>query len=161
MKVQLATKLGVMALLTSLLTAARPSLSVDCACHKPEKGDHTRYGGNVSVVVPLEKSYRDLHGTVQMVDGRVLENALVENFDNPDYLLKTTPQNNLKQPQQKRLAACVTGPDGKFCFRHLPSGTYELRSSMKSGWNVTHVHVTVDKRSGESEEIAVRMSLGT
>ena len=136
-------------------------MSVDCACHKPEKGDTTRYGGNMMIIVPLEKSYRELRGTVKLSEGEVLENALVEIFDNADYLIRETNGHLEPAPHQTRLAACVTGPDGKFCFRHLPSGTYELRSSIKNGWNVTHIHVTVDKRSGENEEIAVSMSLGT
>jgi Carboxypeptidase regulatory-like domain len=157
MQVQLALKLGAIALLTSLLTAA-PSMSVDCACHKPEKGDKTRLGANMMIVVPMEKTYRELRGTVQMSDGRALENALVEILDNADYLLRSGP---LKQPRQTRLAKCVTGPDGKFCFRHLPSGTYELRSSIDTGWNVTHVRVTVNKRFGAPEEFAVVMTLGT
>jgi protocatechuate 3,4-dioxygenase beta subunit len=149
-------KLGAIALVTSLLTAA-PTMSVDCACRKPERGDRTRPGANMIIVVPMKKNYRELRGTVQMSDGRLLENALVEIFDNANYLLQSGP---LKQPRQTRLAECVTGPDGKFCFRHLPSGTYELRSSIDAGWNVTHVHVTVNKPSGASEEFAVVMTLG-
>jgi protocatechuate 3,4-dioxygenase beta subunit len=156
MQRRFALRLGATALATALLTAA-PAMSTDCTCHKPEKGDKTRRGANIMVVVPMEKSFRELRGTVQMPDGRVLENALVEIFDNADYLLQSGP---LKQPHQTRLAKCVTGSDGKFCFRHLPSGTYELRSSIDTGWNVTHVHVTVDKRSGASEEFTVVMSLG-
>ena len=152
-------KVGAIALATSLL-APMSSMPVDCTCHKPAKGDKTRYGGNMMIVVPVEKTYRELHGTVQMNDDQVLENALVEIFDNPDYLLNSNP-NAVKQPRQTRLAACVTGPDGKFCFRHLPTGKYELRSSIRNGWNVTHVIVAVNKRSGENEEIVVKMSLGT
>ena len=142
------------------LVAAPPTMSVECACHKPEKGDKTRYGGNMTVVVPMDKTYGELHGTVQMNDGRILENALVEIFDNADYLLDSNPSAH-KHSRQTRLAACVTGPDGKFCFRHLPSGKYELRSSIGNGWSVTHVVVAVKKGSRDNEEIAVEMSLGT
>jgi protocatechuate 3,4-dioxygenase beta subunit len=160
MQIQLPTKLGTVALAACLLTAA-PSLSVDCACHKPEKGDSTRPGGNMMIVVPLDKTYRDLRGTVQMSDGRVLENALVEIFDNADYLIHETDGHLEQAPHQTRLAACVTGADGKFSFRDLPSGTYELRSSIKAGWNVTHIHVTVNKHSGENGSVVVHMSVGT
>jgi hypothetical protein len=160
MQGQLALKLGAAALVACFLTAA-PSMSVDCACRKPEKGDQTRWGGNMMIVVPLDKSYRELRGTVTMFEGEVVENALVEIFDNADYLIHETDGHLQQAPHQTRLAACVTGPDGKFCFRDLPSGTYELRSSIKAGWNVTHVHVTVNKRSGENKPIVVHMSIGT
>jgi hypothetical protein len=145
----------VTALAAGLLTATA-TMSNDCTCHKPEKGDTTRYGGNMMIVFPMEKPFRELRGTVQM-NGELIENALVEIFDNADYLLESGPHEYL---QQKRLAACVTSSDGKFCFRHLPSGTYELRSSMRAGVNVTHLHVKVDKRSGADKKIIVKMENG-
>jgi carboxypeptidase family protein len=148
--------IGFVILMISLM-AGTSAVSDDCACRKPKKSDTTRWGGNQTIVVPLEKSYRELRGTVEMPDGRVLENALVEIFDNAEYLLRE----NRERPQQTRLAACVTGPDGKFGFRHLPAGTYELRSSIGNGWDVTHVHVKVDQRTGVSEKIRMKMYLGT
>lgn len=61
----------------------------------------------------------------------------------------------------RRLAACVTSEDGKFCFRHLRPGKYELRTSSKPGVNVTHVYVVVDKKAGQTKDLIARMSLGT
>jgi Carboxypeptidase regulatory-like domain len=135
-----------------------PSLFGDCKCHHPEKGDSTRPGGNMFIVQQEEKPYRKLEGRVELHEDRPLEEVLVEVFDQPEYLLKNggnAPNN------QKRLASCVTSEDGKFCFRHLPPGKYELRASSNAGVNVTHVYVVVDKRAGQTKELVVGMSVGT
>lgn len=138
-----------------------PSLLGDCKCHRPEKGETTHWGGNEVIVVVEEKSYSKLQGTVEMSDGRPLEDALIEIFDHPDYLLDGSASSFKDRPEQKRLAVCRTAADGKFCFRGLPSGKYELRSSIGSGWNVTRVHVVVDKRAGRRKSIHVNMRVGT
>jgi hypothetical protein len=135
-----------------------PSLFGDCKCHHPEKGDSTRPGANMFIVQQEEKPYRKLEGRVELHEDRPLEEALVEVFDQPEYLLK----NGGNAPNsQKRLASCVTSEDSKFCFRHLPPGKYELRASSKAGVNVTHVYVVVDKRAGQTKELVVGMSVGT
>jgi hypothetical protein len=147
------------ALFASLLVA--PSVLGDCKCGTPDKGETTRWGGNQMIVVKEESSFRKLEGRVQMSDDRTLENALVEVFDHPGYLLDTSDSRSEGPPEQKRLAACRTGKDGKFCFRNLPAGKYELRSSLGSGWNVTHVYVVLDKHSKRDEKLNVLMLLGT
>ena len=144
-----------------LFMAVTPSLSGDCKCHRPDKGETTHWGGNQVVVFVEEKSYRELQGKVEMFDGRPVENALVEVFDHPDYLLDRSASNFKEPPEQKRLGVCRTASDGKFCFRGLRSGKYELRSSFGSGWNVTHVHVALDRKAGQHKGIQVEMSLGT
>ena len=145
-----------LALLACALVA--PVLLGNCECHHPEKGDSTRPGANMFIVQQEEKPYRKLEGRVELYEDRPLEEVLVEVFDQPEYLLKNggnAPNN------QKRLASCVTSEGGKFCFRHLPPGKYELRASSKAGVNVTHVYVVVDKRAGQTKELVVGMSVGT
>jgi protocatechuate 3,4-dioxygenase beta subunit len=137
-----------------------PIVLGDCTCHAPDKTDSTRWGGNEMVVMVEERSYRELRGKIQTQDSRTVEGALVEVFDKPEYLLSTGP-NPSHSPEQKRLAACRTTADGKFCFRNLPSGTYELRSSVSTGWNVTHIHIVLDKQAGQNKAIVVTMRVGT
>lgn len=149
------TKPVVFFLLSAFLA---PSILGDCKCHHPEKGDTTRQGANQFVIYVEKESYRQLEGTVETNYDRAIENALVEVFDHPDYLLDENPLKN--HPDQKRLAACRTAVDGKFCFRALPSGKYELRSSLDGGWNTTHIYVVVDKRSHQTKKIKVVMSVG-
>jgi protocatechuate 3,4-dioxygenase beta subunit len=110
-------------------------------------------------VVVEAKAYRRLQGRVVRL-GEPVEDALVEIFDKPEYLL-SPGSDSQDRPKQERLAACRTSADGKFCFRDLPSGTYELRSSFGSGWDVTHLHVMLDKKSGQNKPLEVSMHLGT
>ena len=138
-----------------------PSVLGDCKCGTPDKGETTLWGGNEMIVVTEENSFRKLEGRVQMSGDRPLENALVEVFDHPDYLLDTSHSRGEGPPEQKRLAACRTAKDGKFCFRNLPAGKYELRSSLGSGWNVTHVYVVLDRHNKRDEKLKVLMQLGT
>ncbi len=138
---------------------AAPSVLSDCKCHRPRTDDTTRGGANEFVLEVPKDTYRKLHGTVTgMGDDRSLEDALVEVFDHPEYLQSENPL--AEHPEQKRVAACRTVADGKFCFHGLPPGKYELRSSFKSGWNITHIYVVVDKK-GQTKKIQVKMTLGT
>ncbi len=147
------------ALFACLLVA--PSVLGDCKCDVPDKRETTRRGGNEMIVVKEKSSFRKLEGIVEMSGDRPLENALVEVFDRPDYLLDTSHARSEGPPEQKRLAACLTAKDGKFCFRNLPTGKYELRASIGSGWNVTHIYVVLDRHSKEVEKLKVLMLLGT
>jgi hypothetical protein len=128
---------------------------------KADLGDTTRWGGNEMVVVVEEGSYVELRGRIEMHRDQPLENVLVEIFDRPDYLLNKPSPDSHGSAGQKRLAACQTSTDGKFCFRGLPAGKYELRSSINIGWNVTHVYVVVDREAGVRRELHVGMYVGT
>jgi hypothetical protein len=115
----------------------------------------------------IEKEpYRELRGRVVVfATGKPLAGALVEVFTHPEYLLSNDSCARGK-PEQRRIAACLTGNDGKFCFhfRRLRSGKYELRSSSSdtyTGWNASQVYVIVDGHKGKSKELRVVMTLGT
>jgi hypothetical protein len=99
-----------------------PGVLGDCKCQRPGQTDTTRWGGNEVIVVVDEKSHRELRGKVVAPYDQLLENAFVEIFDKPEYLL-APGDNSRGNSEQKRLAVCRTGRDGKFCFRNLPSGT--------------------------------------
>ena len=94
------------------------------------------------------------------------DNVLVEVFDQPDYLIcewrDKNPNNCTTTPpdSQRRIAACVTGKDGAFCFSKLHAGKYELRVSKGAEWSPTHVLVTVDPGRGTSKPIKVHLNLG-
>lgn len=137
-----------------------PSVLGDCKCLRPDKGETTHWGGNEMIVTQEEKSYRKLQGTIEMYDGRPLERALVEVFDHPDYLLDQSTSYKRDHPEQKRMGLCRTAADGKFCFRNLSSGSYELRSSLDSGWDVTHVYVVLNKKAGQKKSLHVQMEVG-
>ncbi|MBI3405786.1 MAG: carboxypeptidase regulatory-like domain-containing protein [Acidobacteria bacterium] len=95
--------------------------------------------------------------------GKPLDGFLVEVFTNPDYLLSKESGAKQGRPNQRRLAACRTAADGRFCFRGLSSGRYELRSSSadtRTGWNATQIYVIVDVKKGTTKELEIEMKLG-
>jgi hypothetical protein len=151
-------RVGLIALLL-FSTVATPTVRGDCKCHPPTKDETTHPGANQVVVVVEKDSYRRLEGKIEMYDARPLKDVLVEIFDQPEYLLDTS--NFPKPPNQRRVAVCLTSADGKFCFKDLPSGKYELRSSIDGGWNITHVVVIVNKESGKRSYLHVLMGVGT
>lgn len=131
----------------------------DCKCHNPEQDDRTRWGGNQAVVLTPEEHFREVRGVVEASVGEAMKDALVEVFDKPEYLVSDKPWD--QKPQQNRLRACITSADGKFCFKNLPEGVYELRVSRSQGWNVTHVYIVVDRKAGSNKPLHVGMHLGT
>jgi hypothetical protein len=145
--------------LAALCSLIAPVVQGDCKCRQSAKDDKTRPGGNEAVSQVPEEHFRELKGVVSVFGDQPAENALAEVFDKPEYLLGNEPWD--QRPTQNRLRECVTSPDGKFCFKDLPSGTYELRISRDPGWDVTHVYVVVDRKAGARKPIQVEMHIGT
>jgi len=145
--------------LAALCSLIAPVVQGDCKCRQSAKDDKTRWGGNEAVTQVPEEHFRELKGVVSVFGDQPVENALAEVFDKPEYLLGNEPWD--QRPTQNRLRECVTSPDGKFCFKDLPSGTYELRISRDPGWDVTHVYVVVDRKAGARKPIQVEMHIGT
>jgi protocatechuate 3,4-dioxygenase beta subunit len=113
------------------------------------------------MVVEVEESpLKEVQGVLKGEDGAPISNALVEVFTHPEYLLSKLPNDLLDHPEQQRIAVCLTSNDGKFCFRSLPAAAYEIRSSVSNGWDVTHVHVTVDPKKGKTKKLVVHMQIG-
>ena len=125
--------------------------------------EDTRQGANENVIFVERKKRHRLEGVVRNGGGDILPDVLVEVFDEPDYLLLEYPESELRKKKQKRLRGCVVGADGKFCFRDLPAGKYELRFSKDGGWNHTHVYVIValPGKKASKQKLDVSMSLGT
>jgi protocatechuate 3,4-dioxygenase beta subunit len=132
-------------------------------CSPPKENETTHWVGNLQVIVTEKKPFRQLRGTVFTPNGEPLANALVEVFTNPEYLLIDEPTSKRGNAEQKRVAACRTGADGRFAFSDLPAGKYELRSSSEdsaTGWNVTQIYVVVKPSARKKRELRVEMSLG-
>jgi len=132
-----------------------------CRCNPPEKGETTHWVGNLVTVFAEKKGYRVLAGVVVRPDGKPLAEALVEVFTKPEYLLSEKTY-AMGKPGQRRIAACRTNVDGKFCFSGLKSGKYELRSSSNGspGWNVSQIYVVVDPEKGLTKGLRVKMTIG-
>jgi protocatechuate 3,4-dioxygenase beta subunit len=142
-----------------LLTAINVSAQAErCSCRKAGDKETTQWGWMVNRTME--------GGSVKALKGRVtnavedpLDGALVEVFDHPEVWLAEDSYNN--RDKQKRLAACVVGKNGEFCFSNLPPGKYELRASGPSGYDPMHVILTLapQDRQSKNEKIEVRLEL--
>ena len=156
------------ALLTLILIFAFPFGGTSCRCSSAPD-EVTRWGGNHWIAYKQPGTYKTVSGkVVTSISDKAIEDALVEVFDNPAYLLCEWKENNRDKctmtpaAQQRRVAACATGKDGRFCFRNIPAGEYELRVSKDGSWNVIHAYIVVDlnRRTHSNSGIVVEMSLG-
>jgi hypothetical protein len=148
------------AIIISSIALPLPNVS-QCGCRVSDES--TRAGANENIVIAPSAKYHRLEGVVQDVNGQVLSDVLVEVLDNPDYLLLKYPESEEKKKEQRRLAGCVVGPDGKFCFTGLPPGKYELRFSKDGGWKRTQMLVVVApaNRSASKRRLEIAMQVGT
>ena len=157
--------IGALLLFLVITVSSEPA----CQCILVRPDETTRWGGNHWIAYRQEDIYKSISGKVEVGFGAlILDDALVEVFDHPDYLLceweEYNPNNCTTHPpkEQRRISACKTGKDGKFCFRNIPPGKYELRVSKDAGFNVNHLYVEVDPGNPESvsKAIVVDMSVG-
>jgi protocatechuate 3,4-dioxygenase beta subunit len=138
-------------IVTLILVCLTSSLSAnDCKCTPAPPNETTRAGANEEIVLTEKKPRKTLHGLVRDVNGEALADVLVEVFDNPN------AQGNVRQ---NRLAACVSGADGRFCFKNIPDGKYELILSKGGGWNRSHVYVVIAPRSRKSTKAGLNLPL--
>jgi len=143
-----------------LLSFLVPSVAGDCKCGNVREDDKTRWGGNQAVVVVGQRPYRQLYGQVEGGAG-ALPGVLVEVFANPEYLLGDPLKFNTEKQNRRRIAACLTAEDGRFCFRELKPGKYELRASLGPGWDVTQVYVVLDPAKGQKKPMKLTLVVGT
>jgi hypothetical protein len=120
-----------------------------CGCLPPSP-EQTTSRGQQNVIIKHGKVVQSLRGTVMGVYQRPIEGVLVEVYDKPEGLLMDWQEQKVRSANQRRLAACVTGADGAFCFSRIPPGKYELRCSKPIEWNVTSVYVSLAPQARHS-----------
>ncbi|MBC8031908.1 MAG: carboxypeptidase regulatory-like domain-containing protein [Pyrinomonadaceae bacterium] len=125
--------------------------------------ESTRSGANESIVIAEKRQYRRLTGIVRDVNEEVVSDVLVEVFDHPEHLLMSYPESEEMKKVQRRIAACVVGADGRFYFKNIRAGKYEVRFSKDGGWKYTHVHVVVapGNRKATRRGLVISMQAGT
>ncbi|MBX3278900.1 MAG: carboxypeptidase regulatory-like domain-containing protein [Acidobacteria bacterium] len=148
-------RIVIVILLTAITVSAQPGR---CACRIASENETTQWGWIVDRTIE--------GGAVKALRGRILDaaetpipNALVEVLDHPEVWLGEKGYYN--RDKQKRLAACVVGANGEFCFSKLPPGKYELRASGPSGFDPMHVILKLaphDRRS-KQESIVVTLEV--
>ena len=74
-------------------------------------------------------------------------------------LVKLFPYSKDFSTARPRLAACVTGPDGRYCFINAPKGRYEVRASKEGGFQITHVNIYVDPQNSKASHADLGITL--
>lgn len=97
---------------------------------------------------------------VNLGDDDPLGGVLVEVFDHPEVTLAKARASYTGAPRQHRVAACLTGKDGRFQFQ-LPPGRYEIRCSKAGGWRCTSLAVEVKRKNGAKKDLRIILSVGT
>ena len=147
--------------LFSLILFFQQSRGSRCLCAASD--EPTRAGVNEMIVTTAPGKYRQLAGVVKDLNGEIVSDVLVEVYDQPEYLLLKYPESEEKKKAQRRLGGCIAGADGKFCFRDLKPGKYELRFSKADGWNHAHVIVVIAtaKQKASNHSLEITMQPGT
>lgn len=145
--------LAVALIASSLVASPCPS---NCGCNAPEPGETTHQGGNEVVTFIERRAYRFIHGVVRDANGEPVPDVLVEVFDHPEWIRQGHPASRV---EQRRITACKTGADGRFCFENIPAGRYELRGSKDAAWNPSHVYIIVNPRSRRSTRAGIELQL--
>jgi protocatechuate 3,4-dioxygenase beta subunit len=133
----------------------------DCKCSPPSPDFKTSWGQE-NVIIKLDEPFKSLHGKITVSsDGKPLAGVLVEVYDKPEGLLLGWKEREARKSEQRRIATCVTGHDGEFCFDKIPAGKYELRCSKPADWNCTSVYVVVapHERRSLASQITVPMQI--
>ncbi len=137
-----------------LLVSAVLGLSPYAFCHCSPASERTTSWGVQNVLIAEPEPFNNVRGLVTDINRHALPNTLIEVFDQPEIVRKDASPS---RSGQKRLAACLTGQDGKFEF-DLPQGEYEVRLSKPAEWNVTSVLVKVE-RSARKRKIRIRLTI--
>jgi hypothetical protein len=133
-------------LVTALLLshwANAVSLS-QCQCTPVSADEVTGDSGNVEIVVTEKRTLKSVHGKTCDPNGTILEGVLIEVYTDAHF---------------KRIAACKTGADGKFCFKHIPAGKYRLIGSMPSGMNNITILIKVNPKSRKSSKKRLEINM--
>jgi len=127
----------------------------------PASVDQITFWGTQNVIMRETSVLRSVKGRVIRASDSI-SGALVEIYDNADTLLLGPIERQEAKSKQNRLAACITGNDGKFSFPKLSAGTYELRVSKASDWDAISYHLVVEpsKKNAVNKFIVVRMRHG-
>ena len=132
-----------------------------CRCLPASPTDTTSWGQQ-NVIIKNDRVVQSLRGiVVGAVNQRPLGGVLVEVYDKPEGLLMDWKEREARKPNQRRVAACVTGADGEFCFSKMPPGKYELRCSKPVEWDSTSAYVIVapKARYSTSSKIVVPLQV--
>jgi hypothetical protein len=127
---------------------------------RPAAPDEVPHGANEFIQLE-EQSIEQMRGTV-FLNHEPARDIVVEIYD----YTGTDSYDDLSRAlkEQQRIAACVTGPDGKFSFSGLGTGTYLLRAGTRLPNGINETHVIVSLGTGapyKNRRLKIVLTLGT
>jgi hypothetical protein len=133
----------VLSLLFSILFTSWPQ--DNCGCKKVKHPVDVSSG--FSKWLGGEFTLRRLEGTVSGASGEHFEDTLIE--------VTTMP----KKGAGKTVRTCLTQSGGKFCFRDLKPGKYQVKYR-KEGYNAVYATVNISPQAEDGKTISIEMNVG-
>ena len=131
-----------------------------CTCRPAPTQEQTRWG-NDNITLSTVTRVRMLRGAVTIAGDDPMANGLVEILNDPDViLLPYSPAREERRRNQRRIAACFTDGQGRFCLAKLPPGRYELRCSA-TGFQTVSQTIKVVRNGRGRKQIFIRLSVAT
>lgn len=152
-----ATRVRLLQVCAILLALTGISQLAEARC-RSAKADDVPHGANMFILL-AEKEVRQVRGNVFQASMEFAQDVVVEvyNFGGNDGYEAAS-----QALKSKRIAACVTGPDGKFSFSGLKPGRYLLHLGTRDVAGMNEVNAILKVRPGGSRErLKIVLSLGT
>ena len=138
----------------------QPRLGKGCQCINAKRTETTNWGHIANGYIE-RSTYRRIEGVVVDYSDEPMDGVLIEVYDHPEFNPALQRDGAGGKGEQRRISGCKTRPDGKFCFRGIGPGKYDLRAS-KTNFNSTSIMLTIrQKGRGTSKNITVRLQVGT
>ena len=128
----------------------------EARCKNAKDGD-VPHGAN-ELIQLTDQTVSSIRGEVSWPTGEPAKDIVVEIFI---YTGGDSSEDMNKALAQKRVAACITGEDGKFSFPHVKRGKYLLRAGTREsrGINETCIILVVDPHSTKNTGAGLRIPL--
>jgi hypothetical protein len=108
-----------------------------------------------SVVISRRQVVGNLRGVVRAPDGEPLEGVEVDVLNHPEWIIKGQSGS---PSEQRVLASQVTDGNGRFTFKGLPAGAYEVRFG-KPMFEQQHLYVEVRPRTRRKKRLKIALGL--
>jgi protocatechuate 3,4-dioxygenase beta subunit len=127
----------------------------------PAPSDERTHWGNENIVLSTVTRVRMLGGTITDASASPISNALIEVLTDPDVqALPYSPKREARRAKQRRVAACLTKTDGRFCLTGIPAGRYELRFSAQ-GFQTVSQTIRVVVKGRARRHMLARLTVAT
>jgi protocatechuate 3,4-dioxygenase beta subunit len=114
-------------------------------------------GQTESIIVSKKHTVRELRGVVLDIYDEPLAGVDVAVFDNAGWIQEGKTGSDV---EQRLMAATTTDANGRFNFKHLPAGKYEVRFRL-TAFNDIHFLVLVKPHGLRNKKLVVTMKVAT